>query len=125
MRVQLGGELQVLDGLPGNVPGQFGERGDSGRGSEPHLHYHLQGSPEYGLGEGMPARFLRYLADGVPVECGEPVRGAGRGADGSRVGLRSQERQRDDTYAVLTRVREARRDDHHQACRRLAVYQLR
>ncbi len=49
--------------------------GNSGNSTEPHLHYHLQDSPEPGGGEGLPAQFLDYLADGEPVARGEPVRG--------------------------------------------------
>jgi murein DD-endopeptidase MepM/ murein hydrolase activator NlpD len=52
----------------------IGECGNSGHGSEPHVHYHLQDSPEFLAGEGMPAQFRGYLADGEPVERGEPVR---------------------------------------------------
>lgn len=49
--------------------------GNSGRSSEPHLHYHLQTTPEFGAGEGLPAQFLDYLADGEPVVRGEPTQG--------------------------------------------------
>ena len=43
--------------------------------AEPHLHYHLQDSPTGFKGDGMPAQFLDYFADGNPVERGEPVKG--------------------------------------------------
>jgi murein DD-endopeptidase MepM/ murein hydrolase activator NlpD len=56
----------------GNV---VGECGNSGNSSEPHLHYHLQTTPVFGRGEGLPAQFRGYVADGEPVERGEPVRG--------------------------------------------------
>ncbi|MEZ4396809.1 MAG: peptidoglycan DD-metalloendopeptidase family protein [Candidatus Krumholzibacteriia bacterium] len=49
--------------------------GNSGHSSEPHLHYHLQNSPRFGDGDGLPAPFLDYSADGKPVDRGEPVRG--------------------------------------------------
>ncbi len=49
--------------------------GNSGNSSEPHLHYHLQNTPVFGQGEGLPAQFLDYLADGEPVARGEPVQG--------------------------------------------------
>ncbi|MCB9515705.1 MAG: peptidoglycan DD-metalloendopeptidase family protein [Candidatus Latescibacteria bacterium] len=49
--------------------------GNSGHSSEPHLHYHLQNSPRFGDGDGLPAPFLAYSADGRPVDRGEPVRG--------------------------------------------------
>jgi hypothetical protein len=52
-----------------------GRCGNSGRSSEPHLHYHLQTTAEFGAGEGLPARFIDYRADGDPVARGEPTRG--------------------------------------------------
>lgn len=57
-------------------PGQLlGRCGNSGNSSEPHLHYHLQNGPKPFDADGLPAQFLDYLADGRPVERGEPVRG--------------------------------------------------
>jgi murein DD-endopeptidase MepM/ murein hydrolase activator NlpD len=49
--------------------------GNSGNSSEPHLHYHLQDSADFGWGRGLPAPFRDYLADGKPMERGEPVKG--------------------------------------------------
>ena len=49
--------------------------GNSGNSSEPHLHYHLQTTPTFGAGDGLPAQFLNYLADGKSVANGEPTRG--------------------------------------------------
>jgi len=49
--------------------------GNSGNASEPHVHYHLQTGSTFGAGQGLPAQFLRYRADGVQVERGEPRRG--------------------------------------------------
>jgi len=69
------GSVRVRAGQRVAAGEQVGECGNSGRSSEPHLHFHLQDSPEFGMGEGMPAQFQRYLADGVPVARGEPVRG--------------------------------------------------
>lgn len=58
------------------APGQaIGRCGNSGNTSEPHLHFHLQTTPRLGDGEGLPAIFNHFIADGVPVERGEPVRG--------------------------------------------------
>lgn len=53
----------------------LGECGNSGNSSEPHLHYHLQSTPTLGEGEGLPAQFRDYMADGVTVERGEPIQG--------------------------------------------------
>jgi murein DD-endopeptidase MepM/ murein hydrolase activator NlpD len=68
-------------------PGQeIGRCGNSGNTSEPHLHFHLQTTPDLATGEGLPAFFEDYTADGKPVDSGEPLRGQvvapskGRGA---------------------------------------------
>lgn len=53
----------------------IGQCGNSGNSSEPHLHYHLQDAPDPASGEGLPAQFRNYTADGERVERGEPVRG--------------------------------------------------
>jgi Peptidase family M23 len=53
--------------------GQFlGYCGNSGHSSEPHLHYHLQNTPVMFEGEGLPAQFQNYEADGQAVARGEP-----------------------------------------------------
>lgn len=54
---------------------QVGECGNSGRSSEPHLHYHLQTAPVFGEGEGLPAAFVDYFSGGEYRASGEPVRG--------------------------------------------------
>ena len=54
---------------------EIGRCGNSGNTSEPHLHFHLQTTPVLGEGEGLPALFNAYVADGEPVARGEPVRG--------------------------------------------------
>ncbi len=54
---------------------QLGQCGNSGNTSEPHLHFHLQDAPSFGEGDGKPAFFNSYLANGEPVERGEPRRG--------------------------------------------------
>ncbi|MDP9122639.1 MAG: M23 family metallopeptidase, partial [Acidobacteriota bacterium] len=53
----------------------LGRCGNTGNASEPHLHYHLQDTPRFGDGNGMPAQFLDYTADARPVPRGEPRRG--------------------------------------------------
>jgi hypothetical protein len=53
----------------------IGACGNSGRSSEPHLHYHLQTTPVLGSGAGLPAQFQAYRADGRVVMNSEPTRG--------------------------------------------------
>lgn len=53
----------------------LGRCGNSGNSSEPHLHYHLQNTPEFNAGEGLPAQFLDYAVNGKQVPRGEPMRG--------------------------------------------------
>ena len=53
----------------------LGRCGNSGNTSEPHLHFHLQDSPVFGQGNGLPAFFNDYTADGKAVDRGEPVQG--------------------------------------------------
>ncbi len=58
------------------VAGQeLGRCGNSGNSSEPHLHFHLQTTRNPGRGEGLPAFFHDYTADGEAVSEGEPLRG--------------------------------------------------
>lgn len=54
---------------------QIGRCGNSGNTTMPHLHYHLQTTAVFARGEGLPAQFNDYVADGEQVERGEPVRG--------------------------------------------------
>jgi hypothetical protein len=49
--------------------------GNSGNSSEPHVHFHLQNSAEFGKGEGLPVQFKQYTAAGNKVASGEPVKG--------------------------------------------------
>jgi murein DD-endopeptidase MepM/ murein hydrolase activator NlpD len=69
------GSLRVKTGDRVKVGQVLGMCGNSGNSSEPHLHYHLQNSPEFGKGDGLPAQFVDYSADGQPVDRGEPTRG--------------------------------------------------
>jgi murein DD-endopeptidase MepM/ murein hydrolase activator NlpD len=80
------GEFSLLAHLaPGSVAVKLGDRvgagarlgrcGNSGHSSEPHLHYHLQTTARLGEGEGLPAPFVGYVADGVAVPRGEPIKG--------------------------------------------------
>ena len=49
--------------------------GNSGNSSEPHLHFHLETSPTLGRGEGLPAQFTNYRANGTLIGRGEPRKG--------------------------------------------------
>ncbi|HZM00271.1 MAG TPA: M23 family metallopeptidase, partial [Planctomycetota bacterium] len=69
------GSLKVGPGDKVEAGAPLAECGNSGNSSEPHLHFHLQEGPELFSAVGLPAQFQRYLADGAPVERGEPVKG--------------------------------------------------
>lgn len=69
------GSVAVQPGEAVRAGDVVGQCGNSGNTSEPHLHYHLQNTAVFGRGEGLPAQFLSYLADGNRVERGEPSRG--------------------------------------------------
>src|SRR3974377_1283874 len=51
------------------------ECGNSGQSPAPHIHYQLQNSAGLPLPDSLPAQFVDYVADGKPVDVGEPVRG--------------------------------------------------
>ncbi len=71
--------------VPGSVPVTPGERvkqgqeigrcGHSGHSSEPHLHFHLQDSPDPFGGMGLPVRFDSLEVDGQPVAAGHVMGG--------------------------------------------------
>lgn len=69
------GSVAVTPGARVQRGEQVGECGNSGNSSEPHLHFHLQTTPVFGQGDGLPAQFGDYLADGNAVARGEPTRG--------------------------------------------------
>lgn len=54
---------------------ELGRCGNSGNTTEPHLHFHLQDTPTFGDGDGLPAQFVDYVADGKKVARGEPAKG--------------------------------------------------
>ena len=53
----------------------IGQCGNSGNSNLPHLHYHLQNTPHWLNGAGLPMQFVRYYANGRYVKRGEPVQG--------------------------------------------------
>lgn len=69
------GSIRVAPGQAVAAGDELGRCGNSGNTSEPHLHFHLQDSPAFGQGHGLPAFFNSYAADGEPVERGEPLKG--------------------------------------------------
>lgn len=54
---------------------EIGLCGNSGNSSEPHLHFHMQTSPRLEQGEGLPAQFTNYQANGTLIGRGEPQKG--------------------------------------------------
>ena len=67
--------VQVVAGDEVETGDWLGFCGNSGNSSEPHLHFHIQDSPIFGEGDGKPAFFSNYEANGDLVERGEPRRG--------------------------------------------------
>jgi murein DD-endopeptidase MepM/ murein hydrolase activator NlpD len=79
------GSLRVRQGDTVAQGDTLGLCGNSGRSSEPHLHYHLQNTPDLMNGEGLPAKFRNYYANDELVRRGEPVQGERvRPAEGGR-----------------------------------------
>jgi murein DD-endopeptidase MepM/ murein hydrolase activator NlpD len=66
------GSLAVRNGDRVQAGRLLARCGNSGNSSEPHLHYHLQNSPEPFRGKGLPAFFVDYFANEKPVTRGEP-----------------------------------------------------
>ena len=69
------GSVAVQKGARVDSGAVIGRCGNSGNTSEPHLHYHLQTTPTFGRGEGLPAQFNNFKADGKAVTRGELLRG--------------------------------------------------
>lgn len=69
------GSVRVKKGDAVKAGAPLGLCGNSGNTSEPHLHYHLQTAGEFGQGDGLPAQFLHYSANGTKTERGEPTKG--------------------------------------------------
>lgn len=69
------GSLAVTAGQHVEAGANLGRCGNSGRSSEPHLHFHLQDSARPFAGRGLPVRFFNYRAGGQLIAEGEPVQG--------------------------------------------------
>jgi len=69
------GTVRVKKGLTVAAGDTLGLCGNSGNTSQPHLHFHLQNGPTLFAADGLPAAFTDYVANGKPVDRGEPVRG--------------------------------------------------
>ena len=69
------GSVAVKAGAAVRAGEPLGRCGNSGNSSEPHLHYHLQNNAVFNGGDGLPAQFTDYVANGEAVARGEPVRG--------------------------------------------------
>ena len=69
------GSIAVNVGDTVAVGDELGRCGNSGNTSEPHLHMHLQTTPDLADGEGLPTQFVNYTADDLPVERDEPMAG--------------------------------------------------
>ncbi len=67
--------IKVKQGAKVKQGDAVGECGNSGNSPAPHLEYRLQNSRGRPLPQTMPAQFVDYVADGVAVPVGEPVRG--------------------------------------------------
>jgi hypothetical protein len=72
------GSLRVKRGQRVREGDVVGLAGNSGNTSEPHLHIHLQDTPRFNLGEGIPLYFSHYRLDGRVVERGMPTGGMHR-----------------------------------------------
>ena len=71
----LNGSVAVQKGDEVAAGTPIGKCGNTGHSNLPHLHYHLQTTPHWHKGKGLPAQFLRYFANGEFVERGEPIQG--------------------------------------------------
>lgn len=69
------GSVKVKAGDKVKTGQPLGQCGNSGNSPFPHIHYHLQNTPKWFNGEGLPVQFHDYTDNGKAVEAGEPVRG--------------------------------------------------
>lgn len=69
------GSVGVGIGQSVNSDEKIGECGNSGRSSKPHLHFHVQDSPNLQAGRGIPPRFVRIRSSTGEHDEVEPRRG--------------------------------------------------
>jgi hypothetical protein len=69
------GSITVKEGQAVRMGQALARVGNSGNTSEPHLHIHLQDTPEDTLGEGIPLYFHSYRDGDVLIERGIPMGG--------------------------------------------------
>lgn len=69
------GSVLVSEGDSVRAGEPIGKCGNSGRSNLPHLHYHLQNSALWLVGDALPAQFNDYFANGSLVHRGEPIQG--------------------------------------------------
>ncbi len=62
------GSVLVKEGDKVGAGDLIGQCGNSGHSNLPHLHYHLQNTSRWLDGEGLPAQFRNYYANGKFVE---------------------------------------------------------
>jgi len=80
------GSVSVKAGDKVEAGQKLGLCGNSGNSDQPHLHYHLANAADLVQADGLPAQFQNYIADGNPVERGEPVQGQLVGMPASTTG---------------------------------------
>jgi hypothetical protein len=69
------GSLKVNVGDTVKAGQQIAQCGNSGNSPFPHLHYHLQTTASWSMGEGLPTLFKGIVVNGKAVETGEPSKG--------------------------------------------------
>lgn len=69
------GSITVQAGDTVKAGQELGRCGNSGNTSEPHLHFHLQTTSDLAAGEGLPAFFESFVADGKQMRHAELLQG--------------------------------------------------